>query len=70
MCPEGGTELGKGLEHKSDEERLRELGVFNLEEKEAQGSPIALHTSPTGGCSQLGVRLCSKGTRHRMRANQ
>lgn len=38
-CPEEGTELGKGLEHKADEERLRELGLLNLEEKEAQGGP-------------------------------
>lgn len=31
MAPEKGTELGKGLEHESDEEQLRELGGFSLE---------------------------------------
>lgn len=36
------TELGKGLQHKCDEERRRELGVFSLR---AQGNIIAL-TAP------------------------
>lgn len=31
MGPEKGTELEKALEHKSDEEELRGLGVFSLE---------------------------------------
>lgn len=40
MCPE--KELGKGLEHKLDEEQLRQLGVFQPGKKEAQGIPHCL----------------------------
>lgn len=37
-------EFGKGLEHKSGEERLGELGVFSPDgEKGAQGDLKALH---------------------------
>ena len=32
MCPEKGSRAVKGLEHKSDGEQLRELGLFRLEE--------------------------------------
>ena len=33
MCPEKGSEAVKGLEHKSYEEWLREVGLFSLEKR-------------------------------------
>ena len=38
--------LVKGLEHKSYEDRLRELGLFRLEEKEAKGRPYCFLQLP------------------------
>ena len=40
MCPEKGSRAVRGLEHSSDGERLRELGLFRLEE--LKGDPPAL----------------------------
>jgi len=67
VCPEKDSEAVRGLEHKSYEEQLKEMGLFSLQKKRL----IALYNCLNKGYGTVGIGLglCSHITSHRTRSD-
>ncbi|KFM13074.1 hypothetical protein AS27_01064, partial [Aptenodytes forsteri] len=63
------TQMIRGLEHLSYEDRLRELGLFSLEKRRLQGDLIAAFQYLKGACKKAGEGLFTRACNGRRRGN-